>query len=158
MGSADLRKRKNLRRCRLIGTGRYPSENRLERNFREWKFWSSCHERAREDTEEGATGDLKHRLELEWSAPAQETHDACMTAATEHGQRTQHRCVSNNIQNGVDALRIRATNELMQRCGLEPDLVCPKNLKQRGTRQLAGSCDYARTDVHRDVNRGKPKS
>src|SRR5690349_4059452 len=108
----DVFKTKDLGWLGLVAARRGAIDDRLEWNFAEREFRRTGNDRAGKYRQVPGARDLKYRFERQRATAAKKTDDTGMAAALEHGERVEHRGVADDVQYGIDALRMTLTNAI----------------------------------------------
>ncbi len=114
MGVPDIRKFKHFCRLRPVSAVGNAIDDCLKRNFGKRKRRRSSDERAREDAEMAAARHLKYGFERKRTATAEKADQAGVTATTQKRKRVEDRGIADNIEDGIDPVRMAFANPLGQ--------------------------------------------
>lgn len=142
VGVLDVVEVEDLGRLGLISAVRDSIDNVLKRNFGKRKFVIACYQGAREYAQMPRAGNLKHRFQIgNGSAATQKTRQAGSAATSKHRERLQDRSVADEIEHGVDALRIKLAYLVTHSSGFEQHTSCTEPLERGSALELASSGD-----------------
>jgi hypothetical protein len=141
MSLLDVCKAKYPRWFRFVAAVRGAVEDGWQWNIGQGKFRSTEYKTA-EEAEPDATRHLQQRVERGEGSKA--TQKACRTDASEapnHGAGVQHKAIADEIQHGIDAVRVQVANAEREIRAFQLNLLCSWSLQFREALPVAGCLD-----------------